>query len=182
MIENKEELFSEYPAFSKLYKKCEHWYGERVIYYFLCKRYDKSEFDAFLKSWWGKFDLKSIDRWTEKLLAVENFKSLQLKYMSAYNKNMFPENDWRNLAPCHSGIYFVWNCEGNSVIYVGQSQDINSRLKSHVCMRLGGSASWITYPYELLDFAECHHIAQYMPILNFDDKARWLTCREPKND
>ncbi len=60
--------------------------------------------------------------------------------------------------PEKSGIYFVW--DGDSVVYVGQSTNLNSRVraKNHAWVYLGDKISWLEIPSDDLFFHETYFI------------------------
>lgn len=67
-----------------------------------------------------------------------------------------------------SGIYFAWEIEHGRVAYVGQSIDLYRRLKgNHPQVRDGDWISWLLFPPEQLNSAECYYIWLCRPCRNF---------------
>ena len=63
-----------------------------------------------------------------------------------------------------SGIYFL--CKDNEVVYIGQSQDVTTRVNGHVGSKEFDSVTAMLVPKELLDEVEQYWIKRVKPELN----------------
>jgi hypothetical protein len=76
------------------------------------------------------------------------------------------------------GIYFFWS--GESVVYVGQSRNLNQRvrLNSHHVLRPELRVSFLYFEEEFLTWAECFYIGVLRPQQNFGRSASHFKFRK----
>ena len=80
------------------------------------------------------------------------------------------------------GIYFLF--QGDTVVYVGQSADIQSRLSVHMSdeNKEFDSYAYFEFPYGDLDMQEGDYIMEYQPFLNstMPKGSRWKSQAQLK--
>jgi hypothetical protein len=80
-----------------------------------------------------------------------------------------PTKNGGNL-PNEPGIYFVWS--DSRIEYVGQAKVLSRRVTlQHDNIREADVISYLRFPVESLDFAECYYIGIAWPRRNFGGKA-----------
>ena len=70
--------------------------------------------------------------------------------------------------PNDSGVYFVYDPSGSRIEYVGQSVNLNSRVRpSHTQIEEGEWIGWVVFDEDMLNFAEAYYIGVCRPPRNF---------------
>ena len=76
-------------------------------------------------------------------------------------------DDCRNEIPVKPGIYFLSNCAGGDVRYVGKSSYLQQRLTYHPHSYMLPYCAWRLIKEKDLDYAECFYIGTIRPDYNF---------------
>ncbi|WP_156967785.1 GIY-YIG nuclease family protein [Methylosinus sp. PW1] len=123
---------------------------------------------------------KEIDSDIRRKLSLYGSINNEYKIVSTYL--IRPSKDGAGISSL-SGIYFLWS--GDVVVYVGQSKNLNKRLRIGVHERLNMKLmiSYLMYDEKELNWAECYYIGILRPRLNFNgtvvaSKKRRLLCSD----